>query len=126
MQPRTLLIFLLTLLAPSTALAKNDSQRFEKPAAVVYEAALNVAADKGGVIIFSDKEHLLLSFKSAGYWNKGFEVSVKVDRIGESQSGVVLRSQKTYFGAGWGAADRIQKQFYQLLRDELAKTVTAK
>jgi hypothetical protein len=115
------LVSVLAQLIPSVAWAKDQSERFDKPAALVYEAAVNVAAVKGGVIIFSDKEHLLLTFKSAGYWNKGFELSVKVERIGENQSQVTLRSQKTYFGAGWGAADRINNEFYKQLREELAK-----
>lgn len=120
------LVLVLALLSPSVASAKDETQRFDKPAALVYEAAVDVVTEKGGVIIFSDKEHLLLTFKSAGYWNKGFEVSVKVERIGENQSQVTLRSQKTYFGAGWGAADRIHKQFYQQLREKLAKPSVAK
>ena len=117
------LVYLLALLAPSVASAKDESQRFDRPAVVVYEAAIDVVTEKGGVIIYSDKDHLLLTFKSAGYWNKGFDVSVKVERIGESQSQsqVTLRTQKTYFGAGWGAADRINRQFYQQLREKLSQ-----
>jgi hypothetical protein len=117
------LVYVLALLVPSVASAKDESQRFDKPAALVYEAAIDVVTEKGGVIIYSDKTRLLLTFKSAGYWNKGFEVSVKVERIGEGQneSQVTLRTQKTYFGAGWGAADRINKQFYQQLREKLSQ-----
>jgi hypothetical protein len=122
------LVCALVLLVPSVASAKDESQRFDRPAAQVYEAAIDVVTDKGGVIIFSDKERFLLTFKSAGYWNKGFEVSVKVERIGEgqSQSQVTLRTQKTYFGAGWGAADRINKQFFQQLREKLSQQPAVK
>jgi len=49
-----------------------------------------------------------------------------VERIGENQSQVTLRSQKTYFGAGLGAAERINNEFYKQLQEELAKPPVAK
>ncbi len=108
------------MLLPFSVAAKDETRTFDKPANQVFEAALNVAKEQD-VVIYSDKDHLTLTFKSGGYWNKGFEVAVQVEKVEPVKTRVTLKAQKTYFGAGWGAAARIEKKFFDGLEEELEK-----
>lgn len=101
----------LTLAIAASAFAKDEMRPFNRRAAQVFDTAVTLASQQGA-IIFSDKEHRIVTFKSGGYWNKGFEVQVQVEEAGDSKSLVTVKSQKTYFGAGWGAAARITKDFF--------------
>lgn len=96
------------------AAGSDDTRVFNKPGSAVYEAAFKVAQDQG-TVIYSDKDHLTITFKSGGYVNKGFEVQVQVEESVSGSSRIFVKPQKTYFGAGWGAAGRISKQFFEAL-----------
>jgi hypothetical protein len=111
---------LLLLSLPVIAQAKEETRSYNKPPAQVYEAALTVAKENG-VVIYSDKEHLSLTFKSGGYWDKGFEVSVRIQGENADKSSVTVKTQKTYFGTGLGAAKRITRNFFAALDDKLGK-----
>jgi hypothetical protein len=114
------LALLVCVASAQSLMAKEESKTFEQPTGVVYEAALEVAK-QDGVVIYSDKDHLTLTFKSGGYWNKGFEVAVQIEKADDNKSRVTLRVQKTYFGAGWGAAKRITRDFFRDLESKLKK-----
>ena len=104
------LMLFAALLVP-VVFAKEEMKPFEKPADRVYQAVVTVAA-KQGAIIYSDKETRILTFKSGGYCNKRFEVQAVIEAAGESKSLVTVKTDKTYIGAGWGAASRITKDFF--------------
>jgi hypothetical protein len=95
-----------------SASASQDTRIFHKPVAAVFEAALKVAQDQG-TVLYSDKDHFTITFKSGGYWNSRFDVQIKVEESGSGSSRVLVKPQKDYFGAGWGAANRINKMFFE-------------
>jgi hypothetical protein len=95
-----------------SASASEDTRTFHKPAAAVFEAAFKVAQDQG-TVLYSDKDHFTITFKSGGYWNKGFEVQIKIEESGSGSARVLVKPQKDYFGAGWGASNRISKMFFE-------------
>lgn len=94
--------------------AKDETRVVDRSPEQVFGAAIKVASEHGA-IVFLDKENKILTFKSAGYWNKGFEVQVKVEEAGSAKSLVTVLAQKTYFGTGWGAAARITRDFFSEL-----------
>lgn len=117
-----LALVILTTTVPLAA--KEQSRTFDEPPAVVFKAALYVA-NQQGVITHSDKDNLQLTFKSGGYWNKGFDIQVLIERDGSSGSRVLVKPEKEYWGLGWGAAKRINGKFFEGLEQELRQEHTA-
>ena len=115
---RQLAALLLLLSLPAIAKAKEETRTYNKPPTQVYEAALAVAKENG-VVMYSDKEHQSLTFKSGGYWDKGFEVGVKIQSEDADKCSVTVKAQKTYFGEGWGAAKRVTRNFFTALTNKL-------
>src|SRR4051812_5352669 len=122
---RTVVSFLLVLLASSALEAKPKEKLFNNSAQEVFQAALRTARERH-VVTYVDEKNLMLTFETGtSALSYGFNANASVEQQSDGKSKLIVNVQKKNAGKNaslaWGAGDRMADKFFDQVEEELAR-----